>query len=100
MKDPRFRPRPIGDLVRRALDDLGVSPAADLELLRDAWPRIAGGALIGRTSVVSYRGQVLTVRASNGPLRYEIDSFHKERLLDALRRELPSIVVSQLRIVS
>jgi len=92
-------PKPMGDLVRRALDELGIPrSSAKLELLRAAWSKTAGAALAGKTEVVSYRDQVLTIRASNSTLRYEIESFHRERIMEALRRHAPDVVVSRIRV--
>lgn len=99
MKEFRRGPKPIGDLVRRTLDELGVPrSSAKLELLRAAWPKAAGPGLAGKTDVVTFRDQVLTIRAANSALRYEIESFHRERILEALRREAPDVVVSQIRV--
>lgn len=100
MRESRGRPRPVGDLLRRVMDDLGIAPAAELERIREAWPRVAGVGLAVRASPVAYHAQTLTLRAASGPLRYEIEAFHRERLLESLRRELPSIVVARLRVIT
>jgi hypothetical protein len=93
-------PKPIGDFVRRTLDDLGVRPPGKLDSLRVAWPRVVGKGMAERTTLAGYRDQCLTIRARSATLKYELESFHREKILEALRRELPDIVVTRLRIIT
>lgn len=92
-------PRPLRDWLPPTLRDLGVPAPGELDRLLAVWPKAAGGRLAGAATPVALRGQCLTLRVASDVIRYEIQSFHRDRLLAALQEALPDVVISRLRVV-
>ena len=70
MKDPA----PLGDLVRRLLDQLGVADLSVWNDLQSRWDELAGEPWAGQSQPVSLQDGILTVEAHAAPavslLRY------------------------------
>jgi hypothetical protein len=88
---------PIGELLPKALEGLGVAPR---RLTRDvvaAWELACEPAWRGRTRPVRLVGGVLVVGVDSAALRQELSQFHARRLLEVLRAALPRVVLTDVR---
>lgn len=95
----RREPHRAGELVSRALRDLGLPSKRVSERLRRAWDGLAEPAWAGRTSLRRIEGGVLEIGVSSAPLREELAQFHQERLLEVLRNALPDVSLIGLHFV-
>jgi hypothetical protein len=76
---------------------MGVPTRAAGARVREAWAAVADPAWAGRAAPSRWVGGVLFVAVSSAPLRVELQQFHAERLLAALRAALPADPVVSLR---
>jgi len=58
-----------------------------LQELREMWGRIVGAEFAEVSRPNRFRGGVLTIEVDSAPLSSELESFHRERLLEGFRRE-------------
>lgn len=87
----------IGELLPKALRELGVPSKALSRRVLAAWAAVADPAWGRRTKPVRLLGGALVVGVSSAPLRLELAQFHAERLLAALRAHLPDDPITSLR---
>lgn len=92
-------PHRAGELVSRALKDLGLPSQRVGERLRRAWAGAAEPAWAGRTALRRIEGGVLEIGVSSAPLRDELASFHQARLLEVLQSALPDVSLIGLHFV-
>lgn len=98
-KNKRREPRRAGELLSRALKDLGLPSERVGERLRRAWKGVAEPAWEGHTSLRRIEGGVLEIGVGAAPLREELAQFHTARLLDVLRKALPDVSLIGLHFV-
>jgi hypothetical protein len=65
--------------------------------LEQAWEETAGPEHAAQTRVGSLKRGVLEILVGNAVLLQELAHFHKRRLLEQLRRRLPSVAINDLR---
>lgn len=104
---PKEGPEPLSEILSRLFTARGWGRRQDRLRLEQAWaeaveevtgPRRKGGPDIARqTSVGSLRRGVLEVLVGNAALLQELASFHKRKLLEALRRRLSGVTLTDLR---
>ncbi len=95
----RREPRRAGDLVAKALRELGVPSRTVSAKLERAWASVADPVWINRTSLHRIEGGVLKIGVDAAPLREELAHFHCERLLKVLRAALPDVPLIGLQFV-
>lgn len=95
----RREPKRAGDLVSRALRDLGVPSKRVSTGLERAWASVADPAWIQRTQLRRIEGGVLQIGVDSAPLREELAQFHQDRLLTVLRTSLPDVPLIGLQFV-
>ncbi len=95
----RREPHRAGELVSRALRDLGLPSQRVSERVRRAWLGVMEPAWEGRTVLRRIEGGVLEIGVSSAPLREELAHFHQERLLEVLRRAMPDVSLIGLHFV-
>ena len=98
-RGPR-RPRAVGDLLGRALKDLGLPSARISAQLRQAWELAADEAWRSQTRPLRFEGGVLEVGVGSAALRDELANFHAARLLGVLRAALPDTTFVALRFLA
>jgi predicted nucleic acid-binding Zn ribbon protein len=94
--DPKG-PERIGEILSRLFAARGWGRQQDRMCLERAWADAAGPEFVPQTRVASLRRQVLEVEVKSGVLLQELAQFHKRRLLEALRKALPSVTIIDLR---
>ncbi len=95
----RREPHRAGELLSRALKDLGLPSQRVGERLLRAWQGVAEPAWQGHTSLRRIEGGVLEVGVGSAPLREELAQFHTARLLEVLRKALPDVSLIGLHFV-
>jgi predicted nucleic acid-binding Zn ribbon protein len=87
----------LGEVIARLFAARGWGRSQERLRLEQAWQEAAGGEHAPHTRVGSLRRGVLEVMVDSGVLLQELAGFHKRRLLQQLRRLLPSTTVTDLR---
>jgi predicted nucleic acid-binding Zn ribbon protein len=86
----------VGDVLRRWARRSGVLKASDRERVWAAWRRAAGSDA-AHTALEGMRGGVLWFTVDSSAVLQELKSFRREELLEALRREVRSYFVRDIR---
>jgi hypothetical protein len=90
-------PERIGEVLSRLFAARGWGRKQERLRLERAWADAAGAEFAPRTRVAGMRRQVLEIEVKNAVLLQELTQFHKRRLLEALRKNLPGVVIADLR---
>jgi predicted nucleic acid-binding Zn ribbon protein len=90
-------PEPIGEILSRLFAARGWGRRQERLRLEEAWADAVGADWARQTRVGGLRRGVLEVLVGNAVLLQELAHFHKRRLLEQLRRRLPSATVNELR---
>jgi predicted nucleic acid-binding Zn ribbon protein len=90
-------PELLGEILARLFTARGWGRRQDRLRLEQAWAEAAGPDLAPHTRVGALRRGALEVTVGNAVLLQELAHFHKRRLLEALRRRLPGVTVTDLR---
>ncbi len=90
-------PEPIGEVLSRLFTSRGWGRRQDRLQLEQAWNEVAGEDFAPHTELGSFRRGVLEITVGNAVLLQELSSFHKRRLLEAMRGQLPSLSIHDLR---
>ena len=86
---PPGAPPTLGAALAELIRIKGVAGRGESAQLAQDWRAAAGDRIADRTRVVGVRHGVLHVGVQNSALLGELASFHKDRLLDEMRRRLP-----------
>ena len=76
-KDTTFK---IGDLLRKALQSVGIAERIDKQMAVTFWPEIVGEKLAEKSTAVRVEKDVLKVKVDSAPWRNEL-VFFKEDIL-------------------
>ena len=90
-------PEKIGEILSRLFAARGWGRKQERLRLERAWAEAAGPEFAPHTRVAGFRRHVLEVEVRGGVLLQELSQFHKRRLLEALRKSLPGVTVTDLR---
>ena len=90
-------PEKLGDILGRLFVAKGWGRTTERQRLDDAWTTVAGAEYAGRSRVIALKRGTLEVEVAGGALLQELASFHKRRLLDAMKSALPGTFVKELR---
>jgi hypothetical protein len=89
-------PERLGEILSRLFTARGWGRRQDRLRLEQAWAA-ASGEWAAQTRVAGLRRGVLEVAVGNAVLLQELAHYHKRRLLEALRRQLPGLTITDLR---
>ena len=85
---PPQEPHELKELIHGLLKELAPTiqkdPYENLGRLQQIWKSVVGAELASLTHVLRYRGGVMTVAVSSGPLKSELDGFARAGLLQEL----------------
>ncbi len=95
-QEPRG-PEPLSEILSRLFTARGWGRRQDRLQLEQAWTEAAGAEIANHTRIGALRRGVLEVTVANAVLLQELAHFHKRRLLEQLRRRLPTTPLSDLR---
>jgi predicted nucleic acid-binding Zn ribbon protein len=97
-RDPPSRgPENLGEILSRLFTARGWGRRQGRLHLEKAWAEAAGPEIAAHSRVANMRRGVLEVVVDSSVLLQELAHFHKRRLLEALRRRLPSTPLTDLR---
>lgn len=90
-------PEPLREILSRLFVARGWGRRQGRLHLERAWEAAVGAEHAGRTRVSGLKRAVLEVEVASAVLLQELAHFHKRRLLEELRRRLPSTPINDLR---
>jgi predicted nucleic acid-binding Zn ribbon protein len=90
-------PETVGEILSRLFTARGWGRRQGRLHLEKAWAAAVGIEQAAHTRLAGMRRGILEVEVNNGVLLQELAQFHKRRLLQALRSQLPGAVVTDLR---
>jgi predicted nucleic acid-binding Zn ribbon protein len=94
---PNRGPERLGEILSRLFAARGWGRRQDRLRLEKAWTEAAGPEFAAHTRPAALRRGVLEVMVDNAVLLQELAHFHKRRLLEQLRRQLPDTTLTDLR---
>jgi predicted nucleic acid-binding Zn ribbon protein len=94
---PERGPERVGEILSRLFTARGWGRMQERLRLERAWTEAVGADLAAHTRTVALRRGVLEVLVDNAVLLQELAHFHKRRLLEAVRRHLTGVAVTDLR---
>lgn len=89
-------PQRLGDALSELVALKGLAHSGASEQLSKAWQQAAGDKIGAETRVVGIRNRSLEIEVGNAALLYELDSFHKPGLLEAMKQQ-PGLSISGLK---
>src|SRR5947209_13939183 len=87
-------PEPLGEILSRVFTARGWGRKQDRLRLERAWAEAAGPEFAPHTRLGAMRRGVLDVEVLSAVLLQELAHFHKRRLLERLREQLPGTTLS------
>lgn len=90
-------PEPLGEILSRLFLVRGWGRRQERLRLEAAWNAAAGADVAAHSQVAGLRRGVLEVTVDNAVLMQELAHFRKRSLLEALRRHLPGLTLTDLR---
>jgi predicted nucleic acid-binding Zn ribbon protein len=94
---PNKGPEKLGEILSRLFTARGWGRRQGRLHLEKAWAEAVGPEHAAQTRVGNLRRGVLEVVVANAVLLQELAHFHKRRLLEQLRRQLPGTPLTDLR---
>jgi predicted nucleic acid-binding Zn ribbon protein len=94
---PERGPERLGEILSRLFAARGWGRRQGRLHLEKAWAEAAGPEFAAHTRPAALRRGVLEVVVDNAVLLQELAHFHKRRLLEQLRRQLPGTPLTDLR---
>jgi predicted nucleic acid-binding Zn ribbon protein len=90
-------PELVGDVLGRLFTARGWGRQSERQRLEDAWAQAVGESGAKQTRVSGVRRGVLEIDVANGMLMQELAGFHKRRLLNSLKEQLPGMPLKDIR---
>ena len=98
MVEPKRRgPKPLGDILGELFAARGYGRLRAATELEVAWNAVVGEPACRQTRLGGVRRGVLTVTVNHPALLEELAAFRKPQILAALRREVPSAVIHDIK---
>ena len=97
VRRPDGAPPTLGAALAELIRIKGVAGAGGDAELSKHWRAAAGDRVADRTRVVGVRNGALHVGVQNSALLGELASFHKDRLLDEMKRRLPAARIRSVK---
>jgi predicted nucleic acid-binding Zn ribbon protein len=94
---PKRGPELVGEVLSRLFTSRGWGRRQDRLHLEKAWVEAVGPEYAAQTRVGVLRRGVLEVVVGNAVLLQELAHFHKRRLLEQLRKQLPGTPLTDVR---
>ena len=95
--EPARGPEPVGEILGRLFAARGWGRRQERLRLEEAWAGAAGPEIAGHTRAGALRRGIMEIMVDNAVLLQELAHFQKRRLLEELRRRLPSTTLADLR---
>ena len=91
-----MNPERLGDVLKRWMRRSGILRTSERDRLWDAWQRLLGRDA-AHTVLAGLKNHVLTFTVDSSALLSELNNFRKQDLLKALRTEVKSYFVRDIR---
>ena len=88
----------LGDVLRRTIEESGMTARLYETRAASLWPVIVGPAIAARSARPSVRVGVMTVSVASAPLRQEL-AMNRSHLIDIMNRTLGRNVISDIRFI-
>jgi predicted nucleic acid-binding Zn ribbon protein len=95
--NPERGPEGLAEILSRLFTSRGWGRRQGRLHLERAWEEVAGKEVAPHTRVGALRRGVLEITVGNAVLLQELTHYHKRRLLEQLRKQLPSTSITDLR---
>lgn len=95
--DDKKGPENLGDILGKLFAARGWGRKNDRLRLEAAWAEAAGPQLLKETRVMVVRRGVMEIEVKNSVLMQELAQYHKRNLLGKLRKQLPSLTLTDLK---
>lgn len=92
----RSEPESIGDIIRHAIDNAGLTTTMAEHRACFLWPQIVGQGINRFTTRRFVQSGVMHVYLTSAPLRQEL-SFHASRLVEEINRAVGSNVITSIK---
>jgi predicted nucleic acid-binding Zn ribbon protein len=96
-QDGNKGPELVGEVISRLFTARGWGRVSERQRLEQAWAAACGEELARLTRVNGIRRGVLDIDVANPMLLHELAGFHKRRLLEALKKEMPGMPMKDIR---
>ncbi|MFO0929042.1 MAG: DUF721 domain-containing protein [Gemmataceae bacterium] len=96
-REPDKGPEKLGEILGRLFTSRGWGRRQGQLQLERAWTAVAGPEFAPHTRIGAFRRGVLEVQVGNAVLLQELTHYHRRRLLEGLRRQLPNTPITDLR---
>ena len=90
-------PELLGEVLSRLFTARGWGRKQDRLRLEQVWAQAIGADRAKQTRVAGLRRGVLEIEVGSAVLLQELAHFHKRKLLEQIRTNLPSVTVTDLR---
>lgn len=95
----RLETESIGDVLRRTLEEAGMTGRLDELKAADLWPLIVGPWIASRTLRPYVKAGVMQIRVMEAPLRHELHML-RSTLLAEINRHIGKEVIREIRFIS
>ena len=90
-------PERIGDILGRLFTQRGWGRRSARQQLEAAWETAAGEQYANHSRVLLLKKGVLEVEVNDAVLMQEMSSFHRRKLLDKMKKALPTSTIKELK---
>lgn len=90
-------PERVGEILSRLFAARGWGRKQERLRFEQAWATAAGPDHALHSKIGALRRGVLEILVDNAPLLQEMTHYHKRRLLQSLREQLPNVTITDLR---
>ena len=90
-------PEKLGDILGRLFAQRGWGRRSARQQLEQAWAKVVDPAHEPHTRVMALRRGTLEIEVNDSVLLQELSSFHRRKLLEKVKAELPSSAIKELR---
>jgi predicted nucleic acid-binding Zn ribbon protein len=88
----------MGDAIRNMLNSYRLTSKFDETTLINSWEKIAGKPIAKRTKKIYVRDKILFVELDSPSMKHDF-SLHKNQVLDMLKKEFGSSIVTDIIIM-
>ena len=88
----------LGDVLRRTIEENGMTARLDETRAASLWPGIVGPAIAAASSRPMVKDGMMSVRVVTAPLRQEL-TMNRSHLIEIINRTLGRNVISDIRFI-
>lgn len=96
-QDGNKGPELVGEVISRLFTARGWGRLTERQRLEQTWAAVCGAEIAPQTRISGIRRGVLEIDVANPMLLHELAGFHKRRLLEALKKQIPGMPLKDIR---